>query len=90
LADIEKLIKRSLPQEMIAGFEPDPNAKPEPIRTGRQQPGRQKQRSAKSSSRSSESANHAREKPSGTGGGAQVRTVSKPSVQISSGKHRIP
>ncbi|HTH61937.1 MAG TPA: DEAD/DEAH box helicase [Paraburkholderia sp.] len=31
LKDIEKLIKRSLPQEVIAGFEPDPNAKPEPI-----------------------------------------------------------
>ena len=31
LKDIEKLIKRSVPQEVIAGFEPDPNAKPEPI-----------------------------------------------------------
>lgn len=37
LADIEKLIKRSLPQEIIAGFEPDPRAKPEPIQVGRQQ-----------------------------------------------------
>jgi ATP-dependent RNA helicase RhlE len=31
LKDIEKLIKRTLPQEVIAGFEPDPNARPEPI-----------------------------------------------------------
>jgi ATP-dependent RNA helicase RhlE len=31
LKDIEKLIKRAVPQEVIAGFEPDPNAKPEPI-----------------------------------------------------------
>jgi ATP-dependent RNA helicase RhlE len=31
LKDIEKLIKRSVPQEVIAGFEPDPDAKPEPI-----------------------------------------------------------
>jgi ATP-dependent RNA helicase RhlE len=31
LKDIEKLIKRQVPQEVIAGFEPDPNAKPEPI-----------------------------------------------------------
>jgi ATP-dependent RNA helicase RhlE len=31
LRDIEKLIKRNIPQEVIAGFEPDPNAKPEPI-----------------------------------------------------------
>ncbi|HEY0846286.1 MAG TPA: DEAD/DEAH box helicase, partial [Noviherbaspirillum sp.] len=31
LKGIEKLIKRSLPQEVIAGFEPDPNARPQPI-----------------------------------------------------------
>ncbi|MDQ7975716.1 DEAD/DEAH box helicase [Paraburkholderia sp. SARCC-3016] len=31
LKDIEKLIKRAVPQEVIAGFEPDPNARPEPI-----------------------------------------------------------
>ena len=37
LSDIEKLIKRSLPQEIIAGFDPDPHAKPEPIQVGRQQ-----------------------------------------------------
>ncbi|MBC8748862.1 ATP-dependent RNA helicase RhlE [Paraburkholderia sp. WC7.3g] len=31
LKDIEKLIKRPIPQDVIAGFEPDPTAKPEPI-----------------------------------------------------------
>ncbi|WP_420477080.1 DEAD/DEAH box helicase [Noviherbaspirillum sp. ST9] len=31
LKGIEKLIKRSLPREVIAGFEPDPNARPQPI-----------------------------------------------------------
>jgi ATP-dependent RNA helicase RhlE len=31
LKDIEKLIKRELPREVIAGFEPDPNARPQPI-----------------------------------------------------------
>jgi len=35
LADIERLIKRALPREIIPGFEPDPNAKPEPIQLGR-------------------------------------------------------
>ncbi|WP_088332364.1 DEAD/DEAH box helicase [Lacimicrobium sp. SS2-24] len=30
LRDIERLLKRQLPREVIAGFEPDPNAKPEP------------------------------------------------------------
>ncbi|NHV30518.1 DEAD/DEAH box helicase [Burkholderia sp. D-99] len=40
LRDIERLIKREIPQEVIAGFEPDPNVKPEPIqqRRGQQQP----------------------------------------------------
>ncbi|WP_194721600.1 DEAD/DEAH box helicase [Noviherbaspirillum malthae] len=31
LKGIEKLIKRSLPQEVVPGFEPDPNARPQPI-----------------------------------------------------------
>ncbi|WP_063927504.1 DEAD/DEAH box helicase, partial [Burkholderia pseudomallei] len=31
LRDIERLIKREIPQQVIPGFEPDPNAKPEPI-----------------------------------------------------------
>jgi ATP-dependent RNA helicase RhlE len=31
LRDIERLIKREIPREIIAGFEPDPHAKAEPI-----------------------------------------------------------
>ncbi|WP_211474061.1 DEAD/DEAH box helicase [Collimonas humicola] len=31
LKDIEKLIKRELPKEVIVGFEPDPNARAQPI-----------------------------------------------------------
>ena len=56
LSDIEKLIKRSLPQEMIDGFEPDPHARPEPIQVGRQakqQPRRGGHGERSSSSRSS-------------------------------------
>ena len=34
LADIERLIKRELSQQIIAGFEPDPGIKAEPILTG--------------------------------------------------------
>lgn len=40
LRDIEKLTKNEIPREVIPGFEPDPNIKPEPIqkpRTGRPQ-----------------------------------------------------
>ncbi len=35
LAAIEKLIKRPIPREVVSGFEPDPNARPEPIQLGR-------------------------------------------------------
>ena len=35
LRDIEKLIKREIPREVVAGFEPNPNEKPEPIVLGR-------------------------------------------------------
>ncbi len=35
LSDIEKLIKRSIPREVVAGYEPDPHAKAEPIQLGR-------------------------------------------------------
>ncbi|WP_321844614.1 DEAD/DEAH box helicase [Paraburkholderia bannensis] len=43
LKDIERLIKRPVPQEVIAGFEPDPNAKPEPIQRRGQPQGRGQQ-----------------------------------------------
>ncbi len=42
LIDIERLIKRSIPREMVDGFEPDPRAQPQPIQNGQQQ---QRQRS---------------------------------------------
>ena len=35
LRDIEKLIRRDIPQQVIAGFEPNPNEKAEPIVLGR-------------------------------------------------------
>ena len=31
LRDIERLIKRELPKEVVPGFEPDPNARPQPV-----------------------------------------------------------
>lgn len=36
LANIEKLLKRQLPKEVVVGFEPDPYAKTEPIQNKRQ------------------------------------------------------
>lgn len=38
LADIEKLLKKQLPQEVISDFKPDPSIKAQPIPNGRQQP----------------------------------------------------
>ncbi|HEB86436.1 MAG TPA: DEAD/DEAH box helicase [Gammaproteobacteria bacterium] len=35
LRDIERLLKRELPKEVIEGYEPDPGIKAEPIRNGR-------------------------------------------------------
>jgi ATP-dependent RNA helicase RhlE len=59
LKAIERLIQRSLPQEVIAGFEPDPNEAPEPDPRNRrrsmpgQQPRQQQHRSEAKPSRSS-------------------------------------
>ncbi len=39
LRDIESLLKRKIDSEIIAGYEPDPRIKAEPIRNGRQQSG---------------------------------------------------
>ena len=35
LRDIERLLKREIPRQVLSGYEPDPNAKPEPIPNGR-------------------------------------------------------
>ncbi len=37
LRDIERLLKREIPRMAIAGYEPDPSIKAEPIQNGRQQ-----------------------------------------------------
>ncbi len=47
LKDIERLLKRDIPKEIIEDFEPDPSIKPEPIQNGRNRPsggGRRQQR----------------------------------------------
>ena len=42
LADIERLLGRDIPRQVIAGFEPDPSARAEPIETGRRGSGPRK------------------------------------------------
>ncbi len=39
LRDIERLLQREIPRMAVAGYEPDPNIKAEPIQNGRQQRG---------------------------------------------------
>ena len=49
LKDIEKLIKREIPKDVIEGFEPDPSIKAQPINKGR---GQQQKSSRRNSGRS--------------------------------------
>ena len=58
LADIEKFIKRQIPQEIIDGFIPDPNAKAQPIQLRSfQQPGQGRGRSNNGRSASAKTGN---------------------------------
>ena len=76
LADIEKVIKRSLPREMIPGFEPDPRLKAEPIPNGRNRspaPGRASQSRIPASARSEPArSSHPRELVSARGRPAKM------------------
>jgi len=66
LKDIEKLIKRKIPQEKVEGFEPDPTIRPEPVKKKSNSRNRnrsrapQKDSKLKPSSRSSRSSRNSR------------------------------
>ena len=66
LRDIEKLIKQKLPQEVIAGFEPDPNATAQPIQLRSQQ--HQQSRKPRTSASKGSSSTPAKKTPSKRGG----------------------
>ncbi len=67
LRDIEKLIKRDIPQEVITGFTPDPHAKAEPIKQRQGRGQNQGQRQGQGQRQSQQRNN---------GGGAQGRNKS--------------
>jgi ATP-dependent RNA helicase RhlE len=46
LRDIEKLIQREIPQQVLEGYEPDPSIRPKPIQKGRNGGGRSRPRKA--------------------------------------------
>lgn len=86
LKDIERLIKRELPKDILPGFEPDLNARPEPIQNGQNRGGQRQ--------------GHGRNKPPRQGGNAgapkgrpsqaQQRPASgnRGAVHRSGGRHR--
>ena len=66
LKDIERLLKRPLPAEIVSGFAPDPSIKAEPILTGRGGQGRGGPRPG-GSTRQGSSSGGASRRPSGPG-----------------------
>jgi ATP-dependent RNA helicase RhlE len=62
LRDIERFIKREIPREVVTGFEPDPNAKPQPIQL-RSQPGGNRNQGARR--QTGKSSNPSRPAPAG-------------------------
>jgi ATP-dependent RNA helicase RhlE len=63
LAAIEKLLKRSIPQRIAPGFEPDPSIPAEPIQRGRQNTGRGRNGQGGSSRRPQSSQSQAKSPP---------------------------
>ncbi|MBY6112009.1 DEAD/DEAH box helicase [Halomonas sp. DP1Y21-3] len=72
LKNIERMIKRDLEKRIEPGFEPDPNAKPEPIENGRNKRGGGQRRS-QGGNNSSQRGNGRRGDGGGAGGGGNAR-----------------
>ena len=85
LKDIEKLIKRALPKEVIVGFEPDPNARAQPIqlRSGNGGGGRNQPRGNNAAVKSRTAAAPQTNKPVRTFGGN--KPAGKPAAPHRSG-----
>ncbi len=85
LKDIEKLIKRALPKEVIVGFEPDPNARAQPIqlRSGNGGGGRNQPRGNNAAAKSRTAAAPQTNKPVRTFGGN--KPAGKPAAPHRSG-----
>ncbi|HJV82142.1 DEAD/DEAH box helicase [Noviherbaspirillum sp.] len=83
LKGIEKLIKRSIPQEVITGFEPDPNARPQPIQL------RSGNTGGRTQSKQSKPANGNARPASSPKSGAPQKPASKPRSGVPSGRQRF-
>lgn len=84
LKDIEKLIKRELPREVIKGFEPDLSIKPEPLQKPRTGGGRGNQNMPKRTG-AAPSRSGAPARPAGAGFGGGKPSGGKPSSPRRSG-----
>ena len=65
LKDIERLLKREFPREIAPGFEPDLNARPEPILNGQNRGGNAGQRPGNGRNQTRKVGNQVQAKPSG-------------------------
>jgi ATP-dependent RNA helicase RhlE len=101
LANIERLIKHKLPRETVPGFEPDPNARAQPIqlrsvehqRGRRQQPGQRNSRQDRDGARGASSPgtqrHHRQGKPALGKTGTKADQTGRPAtLHRSGGRHR--
>jgi ATP-dependent RNA helicase RhlE len=92
LRDIEKLIKLEIPKTLIAGFTPDPRAKPEPIlqRRGQAAPNGRGRDHAGGKGRGSEWTAHSRKEAAASGAARANgrKKGSRPAPQVSGDKPR--
>ena len=79
LVDIEKLIKRQLPQEIIDGFIPDPHAKAQPIQL--RSFGGQGQGQGRNNSGGASRSGNRQAKPASNGPGSREGNPSRPSTR---------
>jgi len=73
LKDIEKLIKQTLPRDVIPGFEPDPSARPQPIQLRSGGPGHRNGPSRNGGGARKPGGNGGGNKPRAAGGGGAPR-----------------
>lgn len=81
LRDIERFIKREIPREVIAGFEPDPTAKPQPIQL-RSQPGGRRNNAPRHAPAKSSATSRPAPRPSSATPGKSSPSMSKSGSSI--------
>ncbi|MCC6302241.1 MAG: DEAD/DEAH box helicase [Gammaproteobacteria bacterium] len=86
LQDIERVIKRPIPREVVPGYEPDPSIKPEPILNGRGASGGGRNPPSRSAGQRPGGGRPAHDRPSG--GGRHRPQGGRPGTSRPQGMHR--